>query len=83
MVAQKSCPELINRKPYETFLAGPVDQGGAMAFAMPAGSRCGAQLLVHRLIAAVGLHADHPDDLPPPAHEFGEVAYLRLRQGPG
>ena len=41
------------------------------------------QLLVHGLIAAVGLHVDHPDDLPPPAHELGEVASLRFWQGPG
>ena len=40
------------------------------------------QLLVHGLIAAVGLHVDHPDDLLPPAHELGEVASLRFRQRP-
>lgn len=41
------------------------------------------QLLVHGLVAAVGLHVDHPDNLPPPAHELGEVASLRLGQRSG
>ena len=41
------------------------------------------QLLVRGLIATVGLHADHPYDLPPPAHKRGEVPSLRLQQGPG
>lgn len=40
------------------------------------------QLLVDGLIPAVGLYVDHLDDLLPPAHEFGEVISLRLRQGP-
>lgn len=40
------------------------------------------QLLVHRLIAAVGLHVDHPDDLAAPTHELSEVASLRFRQRP-
>ncbi len=41
------------------------------------------QLLVDGLIATVCLHVDHPDDLPPPAHEFAEVTSLRLGQRPG
>ena len=41
------------------------------------------QLLIYGLIATAGFPADHPDDLPPPFHEFGEVASLRLQQGPG
>ena len=37
-------------------------------------------MLVHGLIAAVGLHIDHPDDVSPPTYEVGGVDSLRFRQ---
>ena len=39
------------------------------------------QVLVRGFTAPVGLHANHLDDLPAPAHEFGEVASLRFWEG--
>ena len=39
-------------------------------------------MLVNSLTATVGFHADHLEDLAPPAHEFSEVAPFWLREGP-
>src|SRR4051812_37665320 len=41
-----------------------------------------SEVLVDSLTATVGFHADHLDDLAPPAHEFSEVAPFWLREGP-
>ena len=38
------------------------------------------EMLVDGLAATIGFHADHLDDLAPPANDFGEVVPLRFRK---